>query len=134
MKRVSIAAGLLASAMAAGCQQDVNGPLQSGNWGGTGVTMVVSSTGTAFEFDCAHGFVDARLVVSGGRFSMVGQYVREHGGPLPEEFEEDPVAATYDGTIRGSTMTLYVKLVDLQEPIGPYLLERGSQGELRKCL
>ena len=134
MNRLRIAAGLLAMAVVAGCQEDINGPLQTGNWGGTGVTMVVSSTGTAFEFDCAHGFVDARLVASGGRFSMDGQYVREHGGPVPEESEEDPVPATYDGTIRGSTMTLFVKLEDLQAPIGPYVLERGLQGGLRKCL
>jgi hypothetical protein len=118
----------------AGCEGEVNGALGTGNWGGTGVTMVVSSAGTSFEFDCAHGFVDDRLATRGSRFSMEGRYVREHGGPDAEGSEEEPVAAFFEGEIRGATMSLYVRPLDTNEPIGPYLLERGSQGLIRKCL
>jgi hypothetical protein len=118
---------------AAGCQREINGPLGTGNWGGTGATMVVSSAGTSFEFDCAYGFVDDRMAARGGRFSMEGQYVREHGGPVTEGSEE-PVAAFFEGEIRGTTMSLYVRPRDTNAPIGPYLLERGSQGLIRKCL
>ena len=51
------------------CFSDPVAPDPLGNWGGEGASVVVSAHLTDFEFDCAHGQVEAILVVDG----QVGQ-------------------------------------------------------------
>lgn len=118
----------------AGCRTEISGPLESGRWGGTGVTMVVSAEGASFEFDCARGFATERPAVHGGRFSVEGRYVREHGGPVIEGEEEDVVDASFEGEVNGVKLSLWVTPLDTRQSIGPYLLRKGAQGEIRKCL
>lgn len=120
-------------ALLAGCGSDTTGPLGFTVWGGIGASMSLTTSGATFEFDCAHGRLDRPLALLGSRFSEEGVYVRE-GGPVPEDPDVNAIPARYDGEIRGSTLSLTVVPSDSGEPIGPYLLHRGEQPQLRKCL
>ena len=122
---------LASSCVLLACSDPV-APDPLGSWGGEGASVVVSADLTTFEFDCAHGEVDATLVVDGrGSFSSEGVYFHE-GGPLPIEGRE-PIRARYQGTVDGDRMTLFV-LLEGSEPIGPRQLRRGDEPFLRKCL
>jgi len=121
-----------------GCASAPSGPsstLALGVWGGDHVTTTVASTGTHFEFDCAHGDVGTPLVLDArGQFSATGTFVREHGGPIREGELPDSHPASYAGTVTTHTMTLTVRLTDLAETIGAFTLTYGSPGRVVKCL
>jgi hypothetical protein len=97
--------------------------------------MTVSAEGARFEFDCAHGNIDAPLLQSvHGAFSATGVYVHEHGGPIRVGEPPDSHPSTYAGQIVAGTMTLSVRLADTHETFGPFTLTFGSSGTVVKCL
>jgi len=130
-KLLGMALALLASS---GCASDITGPLAAGDWGGEGISFVVSRSDVTIEFDCASGRIDQPLELRAGSFSARGILVRGHGGPEREGEEPDMTAAVYDGTISGATLRLTVRPEDTGDPIGPYLLRRDGQALLRRCL
>ncbi len=99
------------------------------------MSLTVSTTGASLEFDCAHGTVDeAPLLDSQGQFNLRGMYVREHGGPIRDGELEDSHPALYFGQLRGSRLTLSIRLTDDGMQIGPYAAQLGQQPRLFKCL
>lgn len=120
--------------LAASCGEELAGPLDQGEWGGVGVALTVQADGARIEFDCAHGRIDARLVLESGRFSESGQFVLEHGGPIVEGEEPDVRAAVYDGVVRRGRLELTIRVDGVDGIVGPYTLRKGEPGLLRKCL
>src|SRR5262249_31359586 len=107
----------------------------AGPWGGVGIQLAVTASGATTEFDCAHGTIDQPLDRDReGRFSAVGRYVSEHGGPIREGDPPDSHPARYQGQITGDTMTLTITLTDRQQEIGSFTLKRDQSARLRKCL
>ena len=107
----------------------------TGMWGGNHVRMDVAKGGAKLEFDCAHGSIDAPLVMSGdGRFDLKGVFVRERGGPVRQGQEDKSLPARYAGSVDRKTMTLSITLTDTGQDIGTYTLTHGTTGRLTKCL
>jgi hypothetical protein len=126
---------LIASSLVACTASHPPTELPPGQWGGEHVSLTVSTTGASLEFDCAHGTVDeAPLLDSQGRFNLRGMYVREHGGPIRDGELEDSHPALYFGKLRGSRVTLSIRLTDDGVQIGPYAAQFGQEPRLFKCL
>jgi hypothetical protein len=107
-----------------------------GEWGGAHVRLVVSEGGGRLEFDCAGGTIDGPLVVDEhGDFEAHGAYLPEFGGPVRAGDQPAPGrAATYRGSVDGTSMRLAVTLAGDREEIGRFSLRFGERPLLEKCL
>ena len=106
-----------------------------GIWGGDHVAMTVAAAATHIEFDCAHGDLAGMLTTDEqGQFSIVGTFVREHGGPIRQGEAPDSHPASYVGAVSARTMMLTVRLTDSSDTIGTFALSLGSAGHVVKCL
>ena len=107
----------------------------TGQWGGTGINLIVGGDSSEIGYDCASGEITEKLKIDGsGNFRASGVHIRRRPGP---EREDDPPArqpATYTGHVSGDTMSLKVVLSADGTTIGNYQLERGKIGRLRRCL
>lgn len=110
-------------------------PVSLGMWGGDHVTMTVAATATHLEFDCAHGDIPGALATdSRNEFSVVGTFVREHGGPIRLDVPPDAHPAIYAGSVQSDRMALTIRLTDTGDLIGSFTLIRGIGGRIVKCL
>ena len=141
-----LAGPLLFVALASDCahQQATNGQTTKrqqsmndaiiGTWGGEHIRMEVTAEGAQIEYDCAHGTIDQKFVLDAqGRFDLTGTHVREHGGPVRRDEQENRHPARYKGQIKGETMTLTVTESDTDQSVGTFNLTRGQQGHVTKC-
>lgn len=105
----------------------------SGTWGGQGIGMDVSETGARFDFDCAHGSIEAPLRLDEtGKFDLPGTYVPEGPGPTRRN-DARGQAVRYAGKVDGDTMTLTITLTGDGKEIGTFSLVRGRLPHIRKC-
>ncbi|MGE5243728.1 MAG: hypothetical protein ACM3SQ_05835 [Betaproteobacteria bacterium] len=124
-------------AIAAACASAPLAPsrVTAGQWGGTGVSLMVTDKGGHVEFDCAHGDLSVALTPDQhGQFSVPGTFVSEHGGPIRAGESETAVPVTYLGVATATTMTLSIRLDTTGGILGTYSLTRGAAGRLVKCL
>jgi hypothetical protein len=106
-----------------------------GLWGGSHVSMQITSAGGRVEYDCADGVIKGPIRPDGaGRFAATGTHTPGHGGPIREGEILPSFRARYDGQINGELMNLLVTLVDTGVVLGPFELRRGSHGLLVRCL
>lgn len=107
---------------------------KTGLWGGDHIRLDVTETGATIDYDCAHGTIDRKIVPdAAGRFDAVGTHVREHGGPIRKDEEEDAHPAKYTGQIQNNTMTLTVTETDKNITVGTFTLVYGENGRVMKC-
>jgi hypothetical protein len=136
-RRVPASLLLAVAGLAAGCPsgRPAVDALPTGLWGGEGLSLEVTATATALEFDCAHGTVEGSWPVrSDGSFSVPGRLVREQGGPAREGETADEHPATYEGHLDGTRLALDVRLDDDGSRTGPFAAVLGREPLLRKCL
>jgi hypothetical protein len=106
--------------------------IATGVWGGTHIHVEVGEKSATIEYDCANGSIDGPLVVDGkGKFSWRGTHRMERGGPIRADEKPKEYPATYTGSVNGNTMTLTLKVSDLDEET--FTLEKGNPGDLFKC-
>jgi hypothetical protein len=106
-----------------------------GLWGGSHVSMQITSTGGRVEYDCAEGVIQGPIRPDGtGRFIATGTHTPGHGGPIREDEILPSFRARYDGQISGERMNLVVTLIDTGAVLGPFELRHGSHGRLVRCL
>ncbi len=104
-----------------------------GEWGGTHINMNVGEQSATIEYDCAHGEIPGPLNIDGeGKFELAGTFTPERGGPIRAVEISRARKATYSGTIKGSTMTLTLKVAGSDEA-ETFTLEKGKPAELFKC-
>jgi len=102
-------------------------------WGGDHVRLKLRPDAADLEFDCAHGTIDAPLKTDAeGRFDLPGRFLRDSAGPIRSE-REPPHPARYSGRIEGTSMTLNIKLTDINQTLQTFTLTKGSMGRLWKC-
>ena len=107
--------------------------LQDGVWGGQHIQISVDGNRATVEYDCANGTISGPLTLnSRGGFRWRGTFTPEHHGPRRDE-TDSPQPAIYSGSVRGSTMTLTVKLSATGATVGTYVLVRGGSGRVFKC-
>lgn len=103
-----------------------------GKWGGQHVRLDVSSAGVDFEFDCAHGRLQAPLTLQNGRFATTGTYIRE-SGPVRIDGKEEGVRAYFKGVVEDNKMTLTLSLSEDGSDAETFTLTHGAEGRLFKC-
>src|SRR6266699_4335358 len=82
-------------------------PVALGTWGGNHISMLVTSTSTHVELDCAHGDWSGALAAgANGEFTILGTFVREHGGPIRIDEIVETHPARYTGAVSSSSMSL----------------------------
>jgi len=106
-------------------------PVAPGKWNGKHVNLTVTQTGFEFEFDCATGSAKGPTVIDRhGKFSLMGNFVGQPGSPsVPRESHP----AEYSGLVKGTLMTLEVRLADSKQLVGTYQLVFGQHQRLDKC-
>ena len=121
---------LIAIALSGGTQKMQRIP--TGVWGGQHINLEAGEKSATIEYDCASGVIDGPLVVDGnGKFSWRGTHRMERGGPIRADEKPKEHPATYTGSVNGNTMTLTLKISDLDEET--FTLEKGKPGDLFKC-
>jgi hypothetical protein len=135
MNRPLIVSVLATCLIAAACGIDVAAPEMFGEWGGEHISLSVSLSKSALEYDCAHGTIEESIEPDrNGNFEVTGIHVLEHGGPMREDEVPDEHPASYEGWTNGSRMTLSVILTDTGLEIGTFHLRLAEQARLFKCL
>lgn len=121
--------------LSAACLDPEVPALVTGDWGGPHLGLVATEEGATLEYDCAEGRIAGPIRPDdGGRFLVTGEHFPGHGGPIRIDEQVDPRPARYQGTVRGSSMTLQVTLTDTNESLGTYALVRGASPRVFKCL
>ena len=106
--------------------------IPSGVWGGEHINLNVSAKSATIEYDCAHGAINGPLVIDkNGNFNLRGTHTPERGGPVRAGESPEGHPASYTGSIKGTTMTLTLKVGDSEAET--FTLEKGKPGELVKC-
>ncbi|HEX8649626.1 MAG TPA: hypothetical protein VF708_02215 [Pyrinomonadaceae bacterium] len=107
--------------------------IPAGIWGGNHISMEVTQSGAAIEYDCAHGSIDQPIKPDGsGHFKAQGSHTRERPGPV-REGEMDGVPATYTGHVNGTTMSLTITITATRQTIGTFTLTHGRRARIFKC-
>lgn len=103
-------------------------------WGGEHVKLELTKDGGTLDFDCATGTIAKPLAVDAqGKFRASGTYLRERPGPTMRD-GNPAAAATYSGSIDGTTMHLHVAAgANKKDAVGDYVLVRGQPGRVMKC-
>jgi hypothetical protein len=129
------ALALLISLAAAGCVTKPTPIVAPGPWGGSHVSMQVTSAGARLEYDCADAVIEEPLHPDAeGRFTATGSHTPGHGGPIRVGEILPAFRARYDGHVDGERMSLVVTLMETGVVLGPFQLRRGSSGLLVRCL
>ncbi len=108
--------------------------LPLGTWAGEHITLEVNSVNAKVEYDCAHGTIDRKILLTGdSRFDVPGTHSEEHGGPVRENEHPDSYPARFNGQVKGKTMKLTVTRSDTKEIVGTFTLTHGAESSLIKC-
>jgi hypothetical protein len=135
VRRSASALTIVIGLAAAGCTTNPSPVIELGPWGGSHVSMQVTSTGARLEYDCADGVIEEPLRPDAeGRFTAIGIHTPGHGGPIREGEILPAVRARYDGHVKGEHMSLRVTLTETGVDVGSFELQRGSSGLLLRCL
>ena len=106
--------------------------IPTGTWGGQHIQIKVGAKSATIEYDCATGVIQGPLTVDAkGNFNLRGTHRMMRGGPVRAGETPNDHPATYTGSIKGSTMTLNLKIGDSDAET--FTLEKGKEGELVRC-
>jgi hypothetical protein len=119
----------------AACATNIPARLQSGDWGGEHISMVVTDTGALVEYDCAAGKITGPLALdANGDFSWTGVHSPGHGGPSRVDEPPDNRPARYTGSATSSSLRITLSVLDGSIPPQTFVLARGAQARVFKCL
>jgi len=119
----------------AGCSTSPTPVIAPGPWGGSHVSMSVTSAGARLEYDCAEGVIEEALRPdAAGRFTANGIHTPGHGGPIRVDEVLPSFRARYEGRVDGERMDLLVTLTETGVALGSFQLRRGNSGILLRCL
>jgi hypothetical protein len=125
---------IVISLAAAGCANPTP-VIALGPWGGSHVSMHVTSAGASLEYDCAEGVIEEPLRPDPeGRFTATGLHTPGRGGPIRVGEILPAFRARYDGRVKGEQMSLLVTITETGIELGSFELRRGSSGLLVRCL
>ena len=135
MRKAACALALVFGVAAAGCFTNPSPVIALGPWGGSHVSMQVTSAGARLEYDCAAGAIEEPVRPDAeGRFTAIGTHTPGHGGPIRLGEVLPAFRARYDGDVDGERMNLLVTLTDTGVTLGSFQLQRGNSGVLVRCL
>ena len=134
--KLRLGLGLILLTLACGVEESFTpGVPLTGVWGGDHLRIDLTPTGGTLEYDCAAGELSAPLVPDAvGRVAADGVHNPGMGGPIPIDYEPPRQPARYTGTVSGNRLTLTVTIVATGERVGTFVLYRGRDGAVFKCL
>ena len=134
MRKPASALAIVIGLAAAGCTNPTP-VIALGAWGGSHVSMRVTSAGASLEYDCAEGVIEEPLRPDAeGRFTATGTHTPGRGGPIRVGEILPAFRARYDGRVKGEQMSLRVTITETAVELGSFELRRGSSGLLVRCL
>lgn len=106
-----------------------------GQWGGRGIQVVASDTQVTFEFDCAAGVINRKVMINdNNQFSEKGTFTVVGGNrPITAEMPK-PQNVQYEAKVSGNDISLDVKSEDGKTIIGSYTLSKDVYGKLFRCM
>ena len=106
-----------------------------GTYGSEHIRMDVGTTDSAIEYDCAAGALFGPLPVRGS-FVSAGTHTPGTGGPERQGEIRPAYPATYSGRVIADRIEMVVdaELPSGRTRLGPFRLQRGSEGNLLRCL
>jgi hypothetical protein len=135
VKKFALVLAIAMSAAVMACTTNPTPMVALGSWGGSHVSMQVTSEGARLEYDCADGVIDEPLRPDAtGRFAASGSHTPGHGGPIRVDEILPVFRARYDGHVDREQMSLRVTLTETGVQLGPFGLRRGNFGLLFRCL
>jgi hypothetical protein len=135
VKNLECPLALVFGLVAAGCSTNPTPVIAPGPWGGSHVSMQVTSAGARLEYDCAEGAIEEPLRPNAdGRFTATGSHTPGRGGPIRIGEVLPSFRARYDGQVEGERMSLLVTLTETGVELGSFQLQRGNAGVLLRCL
>jgi hypothetical protein len=135
VKKFALVLAIAMSAAVMACTTNPTPMVALGSWGGSHVSMQVTSEGARLEYDCADGVIDEPLRPDAtGRFAASGSHTPGHGGPIRVDEILPVFRARYDGHVDREQMSLRVTLTETGVQLGPFDLRRGNFGLLFRCL
>jgi hypothetical protein len=135
VRKSACALALVISFAAVGCTTNPTPVIALGLWGGSHVSMHVTSAGARLEYDCAEGVIEEPLRPDAeGRFTATGLHTPGHGGPIRVGEILPAFRARYDGHVDGGLMSLLVTFTETGVVLGSFQLRRGNSGLLVRCL
>jgi hypothetical protein len=135
MRKAASALTIAISLAATGCSTSPTPIIGLGPWGGSQVSMQVTSDGARLEYACAEGAIEEPLLPDAeGRFAAIGTHTPGHGGPIRDGEILPTFPARYEGRLKGDAMSLIVTFSETGVEVGRFELQRGSPGLLMRCL
>ena len=135
MRKFALALAIAMSGAVMACTTNPTPIVALGSWGGSHVSMQVTSEGARLEYDCADGVIDEPLRPDAkGQFTASGRHTPGHGGPIRVDETLPSFRARYDGHVDGDQMSLRVTLTETGTQLGPFDLRRGNSGLVFRCL
>jgi hypothetical protein len=132
---VQILITAIALVLMTGCSSALVETTLYGMWGGDHISFQIGEAEAIVELDCALGAVPVPIRTDKtGRFEAEGTLVLGRGGPVRLGEPEDRHPAVYSGHVVGDTMTLAIDITDMERAEQTYVLRRGEQGRLFRCL
>ena len=105
-----------------------------GEWGGKGIQVLASDSEVSFNFDCATGLINRKVMVNSNQFLERGTFTPSAGNrPITEDFPK-PQNVQYEAKIAGNDINLDIKSEDGKTLIGTYTLTKNVTGKLFRCL
>lgn len=106
----------------------------SGKWGGQGVSVLASDTQVDFQFDCATGMINKKVMMSNNVFAEKGTHT-QYAGNLPININPpEPKVVWYEGTVSGNNVSIVIKSEDGKTIIGKYNLSKNTAGTIVRCM
>lgn len=121
------------SVMACAASQGYGPPL-TGDWGGRGINLTLTSTGGTLAYDCAAGTLTGAVRPNdNGEFTATGTHQAFTPGPQNADAKDGSVAAHYVGSVSGATMILQVQPAGADR-MTSYTLTQGRHAKLVRCM
>jgi hypothetical protein len=109
-------------------------PLPEGDWGGDGIRLVIGANSASVELACSNGEIPGKIYTDKeGSFAIDGTFKKQHPGPTRRD-EPPPADARYAGKVSGDKMSLRITLASDGSLVGEYILEKGRNSRIVRCL
>lgn len=105
-----------------------------GQWGGKGIQITASDTEVTFDFDCASGLINRKVMVNSNQFSERGTFTPSAGNRPIIGDAPKPQNVFYEAKIAGNDINLDIKSEDGKTLIGSYTVSKNVSGRLFRCL
>jgi hypothetical protein len=106
----------------------------TGNWGGTGISIIASDSQVTLEFDCAVGMISKKVMLTNGQFSEKGTFTQHFGNMPINTTPPEPKPVIYEGNLSGNNISLTMKSEDGKTILSNYTISKNTVGLIVKCM